>query len=383
MSGRFRPTLWPGEVIAAPRVLQVTDVDIVDGEWITWLPDVVGDPRPLPDEFYLREMSPFDFHSNDIEAMAALIERYGVLCESDYQEWSGDYFAWDQRSIAVEMRREYKGPREEAVTDPMSSLNRLEAVTHFDSIRFLREAWTDCAETGGMANYAARYRVTEEHARREFLATLNRGLKLAHARAVDPEAPEEMATIYGVCCLQLYNHIAEDAQFKRCANESCRQVFVRQRGRATLGQHKTEGVKFCTRECARAQAQRELRRRKRYGDLADGTTEEIRRAIEESERMYQAVSTCNYIPDLGEQLKRAREQRVMTVDDVRSALHVPDSWVTGIESGDFSQVMNGSEPWVRGEIREYAELVGLDPDKMVRLYEMLRFKEPVGKRDGG
>ncbi|MFD9123567.1 hypothetical protein [Kitasatospora sp. NPDC059571] len=63
--------------------------------------------------------------------------------------------------------------------------------------------------------------------------------------------------------LQLYNHLAEGAAVRTCANHNCGRDFVRQRGRANYGQHRTTGVKYCSRECARAQAQRDLRRRRR------------------------------------------------------------------------------------------------------------------------
>jgi hypothetical protein len=69
--------------------------------------------------------------------------------------------------------------------------------------------------------------------------------------------------LYHQCCLELYNHIVEGATYRTCANESCQRTFVRQKGRAEHGQHRTKGLKYCSASCARAQAQREFRRRRR------------------------------------------------------------------------------------------------------------------------
>lgn len=68
--------------------------------------------------------------------------------------------------------------------------------------------------------------------------------------------------LYSVCCAELFNHIVEGARYKTCANETCGRLFVRQQGRAEHGQHRTRGVKYCSSECAKAQAQRQYRRRK-------------------------------------------------------------------------------------------------------------------------
>jgi hypothetical protein len=69
--------------------------------------------------------------------------------------------------------------------------------------------------------------------------------------------------LYSVCCLELFNHIAEEAEHRICANEKCGRTFVRQAGRAEHHQFHRRGVKYCSTLCARAQAQRMHRGRAR------------------------------------------------------------------------------------------------------------------------
>jgi hypothetical protein len=102
---------------------------------------------------------------------------------------------------------------------------------------------------------------------------LTDGLRPFQPRVIyaEQEPVDELtdAPLYAICCLELFNHLIENAHVKVCANENCRRRFVRQRGRAEQGQHRIRGVKFCSNHCARAQAQREYRRRRRHTPPAD------------------------------------------------------------------------------------------------------------------
>jgi hypothetical protein len=71
------------------------------------------------------------------------------------------------------------------------------------------------------------------------------------------------ARLYSICCLEIYNHLIEQAPYRLCRNETCRRLFVRQSGRARYGQYRLRGTLYCSHTCAKAQAQRELRRRRR------------------------------------------------------------------------------------------------------------------------
>lgn len=78
-------------------------------------------------------------------------------------------------------------------------------------------------------------------------------------------------TTYEVAMLQLVQLLAQDRRAKTCHNDRCNKVYTLQRGRrkydASTG-HAT-GVKYCSAQCAKAQAERK-RRAKRRNERNEG-----------------------------------------------------------------------------------------------------------------
>ncbi|HET9667079.1 MAG TPA: hypothetical protein VFP09_10000 [Desertimonas sp.] len=128
------------------------------------------------------------------------------------------------------------------------------------------------AETfGDDANLAALGRSREADAWRVFVnlhAHLMRdhlpglAVLLTHGRA-SLRVSTLPGSISTALMVQLHNVIVDGIEIRRCANETCQRPFTRQRGRALKGQYRSTGVMYCDAACAKAQMQREYRRRNR------------------------------------------------------------------------------------------------------------------------
>jgi hypothetical protein len=69
-------------------------------------------------------------------------------------------------------------------------------------------------------------------------------------------------TLYGLCALELADHVLAGVPYRICANETCGRLFSVQEGRSRYGGHRTDNLKYHTPACKDAQAAREYRRRK-------------------------------------------------------------------------------------------------------------------------
>jgi hypothetical protein len=97
---------------------------------------------------------------------------------------------------------------------------------------------------------------------------LAHALQPFHARLIvridaepSPEVEWAGVPLFSICALELFNHVREQATYKSCAN--CGRLFVRQEGRARYSQHRTEGLRFCSKRCNDQHKQRDYRTRQR------------------------------------------------------------------------------------------------------------------------
>jgi hypothetical protein len=260
-----------------------------DGKW--FLPYLAPAPRSLvkaPDELYLRAFR--DTPAGDLDALAKLLalglvrdlyDRYEDLPIGGPDEAARDS-SW-RRSLAVLEHELWPGQRgwygdeaereQVAAAGPWSYPDRCPPVhaaevalrvramqrttSHLLAYRAgepLAPHWRDCQD--------------EPQAWANFIRFTGAALRSFHVRveleAIDqPPLPEEETTLYSAAMLQLTNDLAADETIHTCANETCGRPYVRQLGRSTYGGHRREGTRYCSSTCARAQYQREKRRRDR------------------------------------------------------------------------------------------------------------------------
>src|SRR6185369_7671648 len=73
------------------------------------------------------------------------------------------------------------------------------------------------------------------------------------------------------------------------------------------------------------------------------------------------------MPTLGEELKRRREERDITLADISEATRIGTRFLKAIETDNYSVLPGGI--FTRSFIRAYAKQVGMDEDESISLYQ--------------
>lgn len=279
---RLRYSVWPEQTLEVSQV-PVWPVEIRD-EWLlvqatenTQTPDwiisktVVDRMVNLPSELYLREVMELDLQSE--QRILAFVAEYGP--PFSLHDPGGDLAPWltdpDEPLWLDDVPRVIFGLSKRSWLSYPLGLVRL----HIWSIRNAARLWQ--LQTGQLTleqlqtvwEPPAPAPQSADEATQFLADILNGGLKPFHARLEIFRVGQDEHTwtidspgLYSALCLQLFNNVAEEAVYITCHNETCGRLFVRQRGRAKQGKYHTTGVKYCSDYCARAQGQREIRRRK-------------------------------------------------------------------------------------------------------------------------
>jgi hypothetical protein len=218
----------------------------------------LGMIRPLGPRPY-QELPP----AND-EQWHVMIARFSFEAGFD---WSGD--EGEREKVSERHRSEMISPMHAAEVALRVRL-MYRATDHFLAYldgQPLTRAWRDCAD--------------EIDAWRRFTDVTAAALRDFHVRVdvVAVEAPDDRlglglggldTSLYSAGMLQLVNDLVAGETVHVCANEVCRQRFIRQLGRSRYGGHRKIGTLYCSNTCARAQYQREKRRRDRAARGAAG-----------------------------------------------------------------------------------------------------------------
>ena len=279
MELRFRPTVWPGGPVPVPRVGEVTEVER-EGQWL--LLRLGGGVVEAPPELYLRQFR--DTPADDVDALAEVC-KLGLIRAWGHEPYRdlpfGDDPAWGQTLVELEDRLWPGAPRwygDESQREAVAAFHPTAFPVHAAEVAYrvlamqratnhllrhldgkpVAPAWLNCRdELTAWENFR---RVTSA-ALRDFHVRVDVEVLGQPRRDGDLEAGEPSVSLYSAGMLQLVNHLATRETVRICANETCRRPFVHQLGRSNYGGHRTTGTIYCSSGCARAQYQREKRRR--------------------------------------------------------------------------------------------------------------------------
>lgn len=262
----FRPTVWPAEPPRTPKVTQYRLTPNAETGGLE-IYDVIGEVELLPD-FVLQEALALEVRSPD--DVIALAGQWGL--PTGPGEASFRYFAGEAPADVVREMQAW-GPAGRRMVHPGAVDLHLRLVRALS--RHLLAYLDGASDAPLLAAWSHDGLPVPKSAPQAWLwweGYLNRGLEAftVHVRTrPDNEAllTRPAPNLFNACCLQLAQYLAGDTDVSRCANERCGKPFTRQRGRARdeYGQHRSRGVRYCSHLCAKAQSERDRRRRRATG----------------------------------------------------------------------------------------------------------------------
>jgi hypothetical protein len=271
---------WPQTPLPALPVLVRSCEHIGNG---VILQTGTAEARVPDEELYLRELMLLDLE--DTEAIVDFCGEFGTLSSSETHESERPVAAYSASEVGL-LARKVTGSdllqvddfRELArelrdMTRVLLSLSRQETYAEAD---FEANVVSDTSDDPALARFSWYRLMVTLGLERSFFPRLEDLRADALGRfggSVDASdtGQRPYVTLYSALCRQHFNAIVEAPTYRRCARESCRQVFVHQRGkRSRYQQHRKTGVLYCSTRCATTEAKRAYRARERDKKRTEG-----------------------------------------------------------------------------------------------------------------
>lgn len=78
---------------------------------------------------------------------------------------------------------------------------------------------------------------------------------------------------------------------------------------------------------------------------------------------------------LGEYLRRKRELREVTLEEIATITRICTRYLQALENDDYESIP--ADVFVKGFLRAYAKCVGLAPNEIISMYEMTKKEEDI------